>query len=369
MPGLLIMAIAISGAVLVWYVRSRTAARFPAPESFIILPEEKARVRRLDNRDYQLETTDAVRAVFAGAQPDSIETSQPLALDQISARIWRIPAEAVAAFPRPYFLVQFADGSAVKAAERILHVEGVANFRDIGGYPAVDGKRTRWGLYYRSGMLGELTENGRAMLRALNIRWVCDLRLHEEVTQSPDRIRDNPDIRYSHKPLFAPDDTRRRLQALLFNQRKLPQLIRESYTTVFLDANAPLYGEVLRELLQPGALPAVVHCTAGKDRTGIAAMLLMLALGVDEATIIADYSLSNYYFTTFRAYAADVARKLRWFGLNASALTPLLIAQPDVLRAALDHLRAKYGGAERYLTEAAGLTDAEIAALRAVFLE
>ncbi|PJF25341.1 MAG: hypothetical protein CUN53_13290 [Phototrophicales bacterium] len=98
-------------------------------------------------------------------------------------------------------------------------------------------------------------------------------------------------------------------------------------------------------------------------------MLLMLALGVDEATIIADYSLSNYYFSTFRAYTADVVRKLRWFGLNANALTPLLVAQPDILRASLDHLRSKYGSAERYLKEAVGLTDAESAALRALFLE
>lgn len=369
MPGLLIAGIIFAGAVGVWYIRSKAGVRFPAPESFIILPDEKARVTRLDNGDYQLLTSQTPTALFAGDQPDQFSQDRPIEAERVDAETWRIPANAVAGLPRPYFLVQFTDGSTMKVAERILHVEGVANFRDIGGYPAADGKRIRWGLYYRTGMLGELTENGRAMLRALNIRWVCDLRLHEEVTQNPDRVRDNSQIRYSHKPLFAPDDTRKRLQALLFDQSKLSELMRESYTDIFLDANAPLYGEVLRELLQPGALPAIVHCTAGKDRTGIATMLLMLVLGVDESTIIADYSLSNHYFAAFRRYTADVVRKLRWFGLNADSLTPLLVAQPEILRASLDHLRTKHGGAERYLRDAAGLTDAEFAALRALFLE
>jgi protein-tyrosine phosphatase len=369
MPGLLIAGMIIAGAVGVWYIRSKAGVRFPAPESFIILPDEKARVTRLDDGDYQLQTAQTPTALFAGDQPDSIDLNRPVALEHTASETWRIPANAVASFPRPYFLVQFADGSRLKVAERILNVDGVANFRDIGGYAAADGKRIRWGLYYRTGMLGELTEDGRAMLRELNVRWVCDLRMHEEVSQNPDRVRDNPQIRYSHKPLFAPDDTRKRLQALLFDQRKLSQLMLESYTEVFLDANAPLYGEVLRELLQPGALPAVVHCTAGKDRTGIATMLLMLVLGVEESTIIADYSLSNHYFAAFRRYTADVVRKLRWFGLNADSLTPLLVAQPEILRASLDHLRTKYGGAERYLKDAAGLTDAEFAALRALFLE
>ncbi len=368
MPGLLIAGLVIAGAIGVWYIRSKASVRFPAPENFIIVPDEQARITRLDDGDYQIETAAPLTALFAGDHPDRIDPSQPLPIEPINTNIWRIPAHAVTAFPRPYFLAQFADGSALKVAERILNVEGVANFRDIGGY-AADGKHIRWGLYYRAGMLGELTEDGRAMLRALNIRWVCDLRLHEEVSQNPDRIRDNPQIRYSHKPLTTPDDTRQRLQALLFDRSKLSQLMLESYTQVFLDDNARLYGDVLRELIQPGALPAIVHCTAGKDRTGIATMLLMLALGVDEATIIADYSLSNHYFTTFQGYTADVVRRLRWFGLNADALTPLLIAQPDILRASLDHLRSKYGGAKRYLTEAVGLTEAEIAALRALFLE
>jgi protein-tyrosine phosphatase len=369
MPGLLIAGLVIAGMIGVWYFRSKADARFPAPESFIVLPDEKARVTRLDNGDYQIETAEPLTALFAGDHPDRIDVNRPIVPEPVESGVWRIPAEVVGSLPRPYFLAQFADGSTLKIAERILNVEGVANFRDIGGYAAADGKHIRWGLYYRTGMLGDLTESGRAMLRALNIRWVCDLRLLEEVSQNPDRVRDNPQIRYSHKPLTTPDDTRQRLQALLFDRSKLSQLMLESYTQVFLDDNAQLYGEVLRELLQPGALPAVVHCTAGKDRTGIATMLLMLALGVDEATIIADYSLSNYYFSTFRAYTADVVRKLRWFGLNANALTPLLVAQPDILRASLDYLRSKYGGADRYLKEAVGLTDAEIAALRALFLE
>lgn len=369
----LIALIVVGGLAVVFalYMRARQSPPYPPAESFITPPQEDATIARTDDGDYRLVASHPPQMVYAGAEPSAIDRSAPLALvlEDADKGMWRVNGAALSAYPRPCFEVQFANGSALKIAERILTVEGAANFRDIGGYPTHDGKRVRWGLLYRSGMLANLTENGRAMLDTLNIRWVCDLRLEEETAQNPDRVRDNPNIRYAHKPVVVPDDSMRRLRVLLFDRKSLPKLMLEGYTVVGLDNNARLQGDILRELTQPGALPALIHCTAGKDRTGTTVMLLLMALGVPEEIIIADYSLSNHYFHTFRAYTADTIQRLRWFGLNADSITPLLVSDPAVMRATLDYLRAKYGSADAYLRTAAGLTEADIAALRAVFLE
>ncbi|MDZ4764243.1 MAG: tyrosine-protein phosphatase [Chloroflexota bacterium] len=362
------LGIVVIGAAL--FMRMRNRVSYPSPESLIIPPTERVTVTRDPDERYTLLSDTPPSAIYAGAQPDSIDRMTTLNVEYDRANnAWRIAPDGLSAVTRSYFEVQFADGTRRMVAERILNVEGVANFRDIGGYPTADGRHTRWGMVYRTGMLAELTEISRAYLRGLNVRWVCDLRSDEEIEAAPDRVMDNPAIRYEHKSLFAPNDTSRRLRALLFNKRLLPQMMQEMYTDVLIDANARAYGNILRDLAVPGNLPALIHCTAGKDRTGAAIMLLLLALGVAEDIVIADYSLSNRYFTTFRTYTVGLQRRLRWFGLSLDDITPMLVSNPDTLRATIAHLQTKYGGIEPYLRDAAGVDAATLAALRATLLE
>lgn len=247
-------------------------------------------------------------------------------------------------------------------------LEGAINFRDAGGYLTADGRRVRTGLVFRSGALHRLSAEDERRLTALGIRWVCDLRSMDEVTQEPDRLPQGSGMHYSHLPLDAQDNRFERLIALFINRRRFATMMPEMYVNVLVERNAPLYGSILRRLADPANLPTIIHCTAGKDRTGVAAALLLLALGVPEETVIADYSQSNIYHESFMQYGARAVETLGRFGIRAEHLQPLLIADPRSLRAALTHIRHRYGTVEAYLTTAAGLEPAVLDALRANLL-
>lgn len=255
-------------------------------------------------------------------------------------------------------------------SDRFLPLEGGVNFRDVGGYRTADGRRVRRGLVFRSGTLARLTEADLAYLSDMGVKLVCDLRGHEEVTAEPDRlpVGDAAPL-YLHTPLAVEDDRRQRLRALLFNPASLAPMMTDMYTRVMLVNNARLYGDLLTRLADPANLPAVFHCTAGKDRTGLAAALLLSVLGVPDETILADYSLSNQYYADFFRYAAQYVHRLRWLGVRADDLYPLLVADPQNIQTVLTHLRAQYGSVENYLTTAAGMSAEAIEALKANLLE
>jgi protein-tyrosine phosphatase len=253
--------------------------------------------------------------------------------------------------------------------DRFIELEGVVNFRDVGGYKTADGQRVRHGLVFRSGNLMRLTDADIAKLDVIGFKLVCDLRSKEEVAEEPDRLSTNPAPQYLHLPLTMEDDRLRRLRALMTGPQSILPMMPEMYTRTIIDGNATLYGGLLRRLAEPDNLPTLIHCTAGKDRTGVAVALLLLLLGVPDEVVIADYSLSNLFFDTFFEYGKRVAHSLRWFGVRAEDLSPLFMANPETLRTTIAHIRTKYGSVEGYLRDAAGLDEATMATLRANFLE
>lgn len=252
---------------------------------------------------------------------------------------------------------------------RLLRLPGAVNLRDLGGYRTADGQHLKWGMVYRSGSLGKLTDDDLIQIEPLNIRLVCDFRHLSEVEAEPDRLPRG--AIYWHSPLDTDDQSRshRRRRMILWNPQQLGDLLLETYTDVMLDRNAPLFGEMLRRFANPENLPAVFHCTAGKDRTGIAAMLLLLALGVPEETIVADYTLSNRYYNDYLDYTRRLMKRYEWMGIRAEDLYPLLLADARTMQHALDHLYRKYGTIENYLLNQAGLDLETLIRLRATLLE
>jgi protein-tyrosine phosphatase len=194
-------------------------------------------------------------------------------------------------------------------AERLMDVPGVRNLRDAGGFATSDGGRVGLGLLYRSASLCELGPDGAARLAALGLRTVVDLRSAEEVGYWPNQ-RHDLDFELVSLPTLPPFDANAEPSAVSGNPETAAGEIADSVHGGDGDGDAAVPGlEVMyaymadtagppivaciRRLIAPEALPALVHCAVGKDRTGVTVAVILSVLGVDTADIDADYTLSN----------------------------------------------------------------------------
>ncbi len=247
---------------------------------------------------------------------------------------------------------------------RHLDLEGAHNVRDLGGYETVDGRRTRWKTFLRSDGMHRLTSRDQEQLLRYGVRTVIDLRRTEEVRSQPNVFADSDSVAYLRRNLTGDDWTSNALDSI----PDLDQAQRMARNYVrSLDTRQASYREVLATLASPGVLPAIFHCTAGKDRTGRIAALLLANAGVDEETIVEDYALSARY--RFQAYLADpsnqpdVPRDVKTWREYQGIVSP-----PQTMRLVLKHLNDRYGGVPGYL-RAIGLTDDQIESLRAAAVE
>jgi protein-tyrosine phosphatase len=247
-----------------------------------------------------------------------------------------------------------AGGSAVVAAERRVPFEGVRNFRDLGGYVSRLGGRTRWGQVFRADALEQLTITDLAAYEQLGLRVVFDLRGDRERIEAPDPFASR------HLPLSQPHDERpdvSAIQTAAEGERRL----HDQYLEI-VDTMAPSLGDLLAGLTDPGGLPAVFHCAGGKDRTGIAAALLLGVLGVDRETVLDDYELTGRWRTP--EHEPELVAQLLDLGFGRAAIESLLGSPRPVMAATLDHLDQEHGGIERYLLGPAGLAGEVIDELR-----
>lgn len=223
--------------------------------------------------------------------------------------------------------------------ERHLPLDGTRNVRDIGGYPAGTGRRTRWRTLLRSDELTRLPAGSIRRLRELGLRQVIDLRWPEELERAPNVFRDVPGIRYRSIPLLRDDPT--------------PHAgLGGMYRHVF-DRRAPELAVIVRALLEPDGLPAIIGCAAGKDRTGVTIALLLDLVGTPTDVIVADYARSAHHFRT------PVSR----MDPDDWRHPPLLVdSPPELMASALDHLGRQHGGSWA-LMRSQGVTDPELTRL------
>jgi protein-tyrosine phosphatase len=240
--------------------------------------------------------------------------------------------------------------------ERLIALEGAVNFRDLGGYAAENGRRTRWRVLFRADGLGELTEGDLSVMRSLGIRTVIDLRSATELERGRFDVDAHP-VAFHHFPFIEvlPD-------AEEFDRR--PGLLGSQYQEILRDAGPQIIA-VLEILSRPDALPAVFHCTAGKDRTGVLSALVLSLLGVDEPTVVADYALSGAAMLRLRA---KLILKYPEGRETLENIYEVFSADPGQMELLLDHLRDQYGSAEAYLA-GLGAPAGLIEALRTALLE
>lgn len=281
---------------------------------------------------------------------------------------------------RPYFYLRAGDGSGQRVAVRLLPLEGGRNFRDLGGYPTRDGRRVRWGRVFRSGMMAHLTDADYDYLSALGIRVVCDFRSDAERASEPTRWRATPAIDYRTWD-YRDNDSTGGLQigSLLAQPGVTPEQVAEAMVDGYphiAEAHKEKYREVFHRLAA-GELPLAFNCSAGKDRAGTAAALILSALGVPREVVVEDYALSERmvdYETELLAAgssqdAPQNASAGLLAGMPAEVIRPLLRSDPDYIRNTFAYLDETYGGVMGYVRSELEIDDAELERIRAALLE
>jgi protein-tyrosine phosphatase len=247
-------------------------------------------------------------------------------------------------------------GPAVVAADRRVPFEGVTNFRDLGGYRTRSGARIRWGLVFRADALHGLSPRDLGLYDQLGLCAVYDLRGELERTERPNPVPSRPLTIIGRPagtdPPAAPPGT---------TTADGQQILHDLYRGLIEHAAIQI-GELFTALGAEGGMPAVFHCHAGKDRTGIVAALLLEALGVERDLVLDDYELTARY--RLRTQQQSSYQRLVESGVSPEAAAGVLTTPRWAMQQALDLLDRQYGGVEPYLTGPASMRPGDLLALR-----
>jgi protein-tyrosine phosphatase len=240
-------------------------------------------------------------------------------------------------------------------ARRHLPLAGTYNVRDIGGYGTLDGRTTRWGILFRADGLHRLPPDAQRQLHGQGVKTVIDLRRSDELEAAPNVFADSSQVTYHHLSLLI--DTP---PVVVENLRSLI----ETYRTI-LDERQEQVRTVLSTFAAPDGLPGVVHCTAGKDRTGVIVALMLGLCGVPHDTIVADYALTATYLG--EGFMEETRQRVLKRGFTWEHYQPLVTCPPENMAATLHHLDTTYGGFEAY-ADRIGLAQEQVHRLRKALL-
>jgi protein-tyrosine phosphatase len=243
---------------------------------------------------------------------------------------------------------------------RQVELDSVFNFRDLGGYRTADGRTTRWRVLFRADGLDKLTDDDLDVLRPMALRTVVDLRTrHELDTRGRFPVESHP-VTFHHLSIldrtWSHDEAR--------NDGLPPdQFLHRAYHAMLAEG-ADRFAEAFSILTGPDALPAVFHCAAGKDRTGLLAALVLGALGVERAAIVDDYALTAQTMDRFLASARLDPERSSMIDRTPAAF---FAADPAAMRRVLDDLDERHGSVRDYV-RSIGVTDGTLAQLDALLL-
>ena len=245
-------------------------------------------------------------------------------------------------------------------SERHFAFEGCFNFRDIGGYPTKEGKKIKKGIYFRTGRQDRMSEKDLAELKNLKISTQIDLRKPEEILDQGKGPLENMGADYINIPII-PDGGSDQLSRLVGDTG-----ISGKRYLGYLEFGPESWLKIFEILANKDSLPLVLHCTAGKDRTGVSTAFLLSVLGVDRDLIEADYKLTN--LDTERQ--ADFIENSGGFpeGVDREAMILAAGVPEDAMKVFLDGVESRWGSVLGYLEEI-GITKNQMNAIRDNFLE
>ena len=288
----------------------------------------------------------------------------------VNAIEWQAPTQ-----DRYTFTFTEQNGEKIVTRSRLLNLKGGRNFRDLGGYKTREGKTVKWGKLYRSGALHNLDAQDYAVLQELEIQTVVDFRGNSErdseLTQW--QAGDINHLTWDYQLEFDGAAFKEMIVAGRVSEQDMEQAMAGMYPGL-LNQQKPHFKAMFAEL-SSNATPLLFHCTAGKDRTGIAAALILHALGVDEDVIMADYVLSEQILRPEdlmgkhddKSQKPDPAMEML-ARLPKPAIGALMGTRESYLNAAFDEMVAQSGSIDAFIREELGVTDAQIKQLKANLL-
>ena len=246
-------------------------------------------------------------------------------------------------------------------------INSIANFRDFGGLATGNGSRVKEGRLFRSGLLCDLDEEGQQRLADLDVRVICDVRSEEECRANP-----TPEFKHAPRYLNLPIRPGRRLAELPIGMSGVtPEHRADRLQIVYVEIakdHAHVYAKYFQELLALEAGASLLHCTAGKDRTGFGAAVVLRSLGVSEAEVMEDYLRTNEMLD----FGRFIAPRLKdYFNLD---FTPefardVARARSSFLEAAFKAVDDRWGSFNAYLERGLGMNEARLGRLRELYVD
>jgi protein-tyrosine phosphatase len=256
------------------------------------------------------------------------------------------------------------------AESRLLPLDGAGNLRDLGGYPTSDGRHVRRGVLYRSGHLHNLTDQDMKFLEGLKLSRIADFRGDTELSNEPDRVPETAiHVRYTVD--VAGTDLREKITGVIKGESEL------NFSDYILGVNrefaskyTPVFAAWIQDLARRDeASPQIFHCTAGKDRTGYAAAVLLKILGVPMKIVLEDYLKTNEYTADFIEKTIRKVRTRTLFRNDGEMLRPLLEVEERYLQNAFNTIDEDWGEFDTYVSNGLGLAETDVQSLKKRFLE
>jgi protein-tyrosine phosphatase len=241
---------------------------------------------------------------------------------------------------------------------RHFNLVGASNFRDLGGYPGQDGRAVRWRQIFRSNHLGHLTGADIEVVRGLGLKSAFDFRGIEERAAASCALKEIAVHSLPIEPTVVAELRALSATGTPLSSTEATDVMRGSYRN-YVRHNTPRFRALFAHLLEDKA-PLVIHCTAGKDRTGFACALILHALGVPDDVIAQDYLLTNRFYRRDPSSGTDLPEDVR---------RVLASVEVSFLAAAFDVVRGDYGDLEGYFRQGLGVGPRERTALHGCYLE
>lgn len=262
---------------------------------------------------------------------------------------------------------------AQRDAHRLLNFQGIANFRDLGGYQTGAGKRVKWGALYRAGTFANASDADLRNLQQLNLVTFIDFRSSGEKEEEPNRLPDPKGFNVVEIPTL--DDGNKALVGEVMARIESgnfdgfdPNLAMLTANRQFASEFTPQFRQFIHTVLEADGAPVLWNCSAGKDRTGFAAAILLRILGISQDAVIQDYMASKEHALAARRSQLLLLRLFK--GEEAADKLAIMMGVEQAwLEAAFAEIDARWGSFDNYVSAGLELSSADVARLRSNLLE